>query len=163
MPVSFNANEIFEMAEEIERNGAEFYRKAAQKTSDEQIKKMFLDMADMEDGHLRAFQEMRTQLRDSEKEQNVFDPDNQGALYLQTMADAHGYEGRISPLKEFTGEESVKEILEIALNAEKESVVFYYGIRSMVSLKAGRSQVELIINEELSHITTLLKRLKSLK
>lgn len=162
MAVSFNADEIFEMAEEIERNGAKFYRKAAQETSDEKIKKMFLDMAEMEDGHLRTFEQMRTQLSEGQKEQNIFDPNNEGAMYLQTMADAHGYEGRISPQKEFTGNESVKEILEIALNAEKESVVFYYGIRSMVSMKAGRSQVELIINEELSHITTLLKYLKKL-
>ena len=26
MAITFNANEIFEMAEEIERNGAKFYR-----------------------------------------------------------------------------------------------------------------------------------------
>ena len=47
MSITFNANEIFEMAEEIERNGAKFYRKAAQNTSDNQTKQMLLDMADM--------------------------------------------------------------------------------------------------------------------
>jgi rubrerythrin len=162
MPATFNANEIFEMAEEMERNGAKFYRKAAQNTSDKQTKQMLLDMADMEDGHLATFQEMREQLSGQEKGWTVFDPDNQSVLYLQTMADARGYEGKISPSKELTGSETPKEILETALNSEKESVVFYFGLKNLVPPKAGRDKVEAIILEELSHITTLLKKLKSL-
>ena len=162
MPITFNANEIFEMAEEIERNGARFYRKAAENTSDKETKKILLDMADMEDWHLATFKEMREQLSGQEKGWAVFDPDNQSALYLQAMADARGYEGKITPNKELAGNETTKEILETALNSEKESVVFYFGLKGMVPVKAGRDKVEAIIIEELSHITILLKQLKSL-
>ena len=162
MPITFNANEIFEMAEEIEKNGAVFYRKAAENTSDEEIKKMLLDMANMEDGHLATFQEMRKQLSNQEQGWTIFDPDNQSVLYLQAMADARGYEGKITPTKELTGSETPKEILETALNSEKESVVFYFGLKGLVPIKAGRDKVEAIIIEELSHITTLLNKLKSL-
>ena len=162
MPITFNANEIFEMAEEMERNGAKFYRKAAQNASDDQTKQMLLDMADMEDGHLKTFEEMREQLSGQEKGWTVFDPDNQSVLYLQVMADARGFEGKITPTKELTGSETPKEILETALNSEKESVVFYFGLKGMVPVKAGRDKVEAIIIEELSHITTLLNKLKSL-
>ncbi len=162
MPITFNANEIFEMAEEMERNGARFYRKAAQNASDKQTKQILLGMADMEDGHLKTFQNMREELSDREKQPTVFDPDNQSALYLQAMADARSYEGKITPSKELTGSETPKEILETALNSEKESIVFYFGLKGMVSVKAGRDKVEAIIIEELSHITTLLNKLKSL-
>jgi len=162
MPITFNANEIFEMAEEMERNGDRFYRKAAKNASDNQTKKMLLDMADMEDGHLATFKEMRKQLSAREKGFTIFDPDNQSVLYLQTMADARGYEGKITPTKELTGNETTKEILEIALNSEKESVVFYFGLKELVPVKAGRDKVEAIIIEELSHITTLLNKLKAL-
>ncbi len=162
MPTTFNANEIFEMAEEMERNGAKFYRKAAENASDDQTKQMLLDMADMEDGHLKTFEEMRGQLSGQEKGWTIFDPDNQSALYLQAMADARGYEGKITPTKELTGNEATKEILEIALNSEKESVVFYFGLKGLVPIRAGRDKVEAIIIEELSHITTLLNKLKSL-
>ncbi|MFH1615371.1 MAG: ferritin family protein [Planctomycetota bacterium] len=150
------------MAEEIEKNGAVFYRKAAENTSDEEIKKMLLDMANMEDGHLATFQEMRKQLSNQEQGWTIFDPDNQSVLYLQAMADARGYEGKITPTKELTGSETPKEILETALNSEKESVVFYFGLKGLVPIKAGRDKVEAIIIEELSHITTLLNKLKSL-
>jgi len=162
MPITFNANEIFEMAEEIERNGARFYRKAAQNASDKATKQMLLGTADMEDEHLKIFREMRGQLSGQEKEPPVFDPDNQSVLYLQAMADARGYEGKITPNKELTGSETTKEILETALNSEKESVVFYFGLKGLVPVKAGRDKVEAIIIEELSHITTLLNKLKTL-
>ena len=162
MPITFNADEIFEMAEEIERNGAEFYRQAAQNTTDEQTKQMLLDMAVMEDEHLEIFEKMREQLNEQEKGWAIFDPDDQSALYLQVMADARGYEGKITPTKELTGSETPKEILETALNSEKESIVFYFGLKGLVPVRAGRDKVEAIIIEELSHITTLLKKLKSL-
>ena len=163
MGITFNANEIFEMAEEIERNGAKFYRRASANSPDEKTKQMLLDMAVMEDEHLKTFQQMREELSGREKEAMVFDPDNLSVLYLQAMADARGYEGKITPAKELTGNETPKEIIEIALNSEKESVVFYFGLKGFVPVKAGRDKVEAVIIEELGHITTLLGRLKSLE
>ena len=163
MSITFNASEVFEMAEEMERNGAKFYKKAAENASDEQTKELLLTMADVENKHLMTFQKMREELSDKEKEPTVFDPDNQSVLYLQAMADAHGYEGKISPTKELTGNETIKEIIEIALNAEKESVVFYFGLKSMMPSNAGREKVEAIIFEELGHITIMLEKLKSVQ
>ena len=162
MPVTFNADEVFEIAEKMEANAEEFYKEAAEKASDKPTKKLFQNLAAMENGHQKIFKNLRVQLGAGEKEQTTYDPDNQAVLYLQEMASARGYEGRISPVKKFTGNESIKKIVEIALNSEKEAVVFYYGLRSMVSVKAGKDKIELIINEELSHITALLRNLKSL-
>ncbi len=162
MPITFNADEIFEMAEEIERNGAKFYRKAASDTSDKAAQKMLLDLAVMEDGHLEIFQAMRRKLTDKEKEPVVYDPDNEAAQYLQAMADMHGCEGKISPIKELTGKETLREIIEIALNAEKESVVFYFGLKNFVPDIAGKNRVEKIINEEIGHINALNQRLLEL-
>ncbi len=162
MSITFNADEIFEIAEEMEKNGAKFYRKAAENTCDDQTKQMLLKLATMEDGHLQTFKSMRRQLCGSEKVQNTFDPDNEAALYLQAFADARGYEGKKSPTEELTGKESTKEVLEIALNDEKEAVVFYTGLKSLVSEKAGRDKVEMIIAEEMGHIAILLNQLKAL-
>ena len=67
MGITFNADEIFEMAEQIERNGAKFYREAAEKSSDADIKKMLQDLAAMEDGHQLTFSQMRKELSPDEK------------------------------------------------------------------------------------------------
>ena len=99
MSIRFSADEIFEMAEEIERNGGKFYRKAAEGAADNDIRRYLLDMAAMEDGHLHTFAEMREHLSDAEREVVTFDPENEAALYLDAMADSHGTEGKKSVTK----------------------------------------------------------------
>lgn len=160
MAVTFNANEIFEMAEQIEKNGAMFYREAAKKVSDEKMKKMLVSLAEMEDVHLEIFQEMRKQLRPGEKEEVTFDPDNQAMLYLKDMAGSHGLEGKKSHTEKLTGRETKREILEIAISAEKSSVVFYTGLKELVPASAGRDKVEKIIKEEYGHLVLLQSFIK---
>jgi len=162
MSMNFNADEIFEMAEQIERNGAKFYREAAGKISNREMKEMFLNMATMEDGHLKTFQEMRKELAAQEKAETVFDPYNEATLYLQTMADGKGIEGMKSPTEELTGNESSQELLEIAIGAEKNSVLFYVGLKDLVTAKAGRDKVETIIREEVKHVADLRRQLMAL-
>ena len=163
MPIKFNADEIFEIAEQMERNGMKFYRKAADRASDKQTKQMLLEMAGMEAEHLKTFEHMRRYLTNKEKAETVFDPDNEDSLYLATKAYSHGSEGRKSPTEELTGTESIAEILKIALNAEKDSVIYYFGLRSFVPPKAGRDKVDAIIAEEVEHITMLNQKLASLE
>jgi rubrerythrin len=163
MGITFNADEIFEMAENIERDGAKFYRQAAKSAPDKKTKQMLTDLASMEDGHLKTFQEMRKNLSPREKEQMVFDPYNEAAMYLQTMAEGHGWEGRKSLTEQLTGKEKIEDILKIAVNAENNSVAFYTGLKELVPLRAGRDKVEAIIKEELGHIATLNRTLAALK
>lgn len=60
MPIEFNADEIFLLAKRIERNGAEFYRKAAEIIKPgSPAEQLLLGLAAMEDEHLETFIEMR--------------------------------------------------------------------------------------------------------
>ncbi len=108
----------------------------------------------MEDGHLKIFQEMRKQLDASDREPTTFDPDNEAALYLQAMAASHGIEGKKDRLTKLSGNETIKEIFEIAVNAEKNSIVFYTALKNFVSA-TGRDKVDTIISEELGHLAIL--------
>lgn len=162
MSITFNADEIFEMAEQIERNGAKFYREAAEKASDADVKKMLLELAAMEDGHEQTFMDMRKELSQEDKEANVYDPDDQVAQYLKTMADFHGTEGKVSSSEKLTGSESMSEILQIALQAEKNSIAFYVGIKDMVISKSSKDKVQAIIIEEMAHVSTIGGKLQTL-
>jgi rubrerythrin len=161
MVITYTADEIFEMAEESERNAAEFYREAAERSSNEETRKLLLDMSATEIEHLETFQNMREKLS-AEEGMSIFDPLGRSTMFLQAMADARTWEGRVNPTRELSGNETAKEIVEIALEAEKEMVVFYVGLKDMVYFKAGKDKVEDIIIEELAHISALLKKLKSL-
>ena len=163
MGITFNADEIFEMAEEIERNGASFYREAAKNASAKKTKHMLLDMAAMEEDHLNTFAEMRKQFKQEEKEQVIFDPNNEAALYLQTIADSHGWEGKVSLTEKLTGHEKIEDILQIAIDAEKNSIVFYVGLKDLVPARSGKDKVEAIMKEEMSHLTKLNQALAALE
>ncbi|MBN2127865.1 MAG: ferritin family protein [Sedimentisphaerales bacterium] len=162
MGVTFNANEIFEMAEEIERNGAVFYREVAKKASGQAMKDMFLAMAAMEDAHLQTFQEMRKELSEQEKAETTFDPYNEATLYLQALADSKGFEGMKGPAVKLSGKESMEEILNASIDAEKNSVLFYVGLKDLVSARAGKEKVETIIKEEVKHVADLRRQLSAL-
>ncbi len=62
MAITFNADEIFEMAEQIERNGARFYRDAAAQITDAENKEFLESLGEMEDTHLAIFSAMRTEV-----------------------------------------------------------------------------------------------------
>jgi rubrerythrin len=158
MGISFNIDEIFEMAEEIERNGAQFYRKAAEQSSDKQIEQTLLNFAAMEDAHEVTFAAMRSEIRSA----TAYDPDGVAAAYLQAIADARGFEGKVSPDEELTGSESIKEIIQIALRAEKESVAFYAGMKDVVISENGKAKVDAIIKEEMTHVAQLTNMLADL-
>jgi rubrerythrin len=161
MPMPFNADEIFEMAQQIERNGAKFYRAAAKKIS--AMKETFLELADMEDEHLKTFTDMRSNLSAAEKEPLVFDPDSQAAMYLQVMANGHVFDIKTDPTRQLTGRKTAEDILKMAIGLEKDSIVFYSALKESVSRKAGKDKVEAIIAEEMSHIVILGDKLASLK
>ena len=161
MPMPFNADEIFEMAEQIERNGAKFYRAAAKKIP--AAKQALLELASMEDQHLKTFMDMRAKLSAAEQEPLVFDPDGQAQMYLRVMANGHVFDVKTDSAKQLTAKQTAQDILRVAIGLEKDSVVFYTGLKECVSRKAGKDRVEAIIAEEMGHIGTISRMLTDLK
>lgn len=157
MSYDFNADDIFEMAEQIERNGAIFYRGAADGIEDPDAKGFLMDLAVMEDAHEKTFAALRKSLTETEKTSTVFDPEGEAASYLKALADT-----RIFFEKEIDTS-SMKEILKAAILAEKDSIVFYLGMKDLVSENLGQSRLDDIIKEEMSHINLLSRRLIATK
>ena len=162
MSFEFNADEILAMAEQIERNGALFYRKAAELVKNPEVSKLLQDLATWEDGHERAFAAIRADLSNQEREPRAFDPEDETSMYLQTMADGHVFDVKVNPADKLTGKESAEDILRMAIGQEKDSIVFYTGLKEMISQKAGRERIEEIIKEEMSHIGFLNREIAAL-
>ena len=161
MGMPFNADEVFEMAEQIERNGAKFYRAAAEKFP--QIGDLLLDLASMEDKHEETFAAMRAELSGTEAEPIVFDPNGEAQMYLQVMADDHIFNPQADPVEQLAGKESPEDVLKMAIGVERDSVAFYVGLKEAVSRRAGKDKVEDIIKEEISHVAILKKKIDSLQ
>jgi len=163
MSVTFNAIEIFEIAERIERNGEKFYRKAAEGLSDEDIRQTLLSLAEMEAEHEETFANMRKQISHKERELITFEPENEMTLYLQAIANGHIFDLKKDPSEQLTGKETIDNILKLAIEAEKDSIVFYVGLKNFVPAKAGQDKVEEIIEEEMGHIVVLNQKLEAWK
>ena len=153
MGIIFNANEVFEMAKQIEINGAAFYRKAAQ--NNPQNKKLLLDIASQEDEHLKIFVKMQKTISSHKAETGVFDPDNEGVLYLKALADAKVFDAKNNPASLLKGTEKLQDIIRLAIGLEKDSIIFYLGIKEMVPKKLGEDKIMAIVKEEMNHISWL--------
>ena len=62
-----------------------------------------------------------------------------------------------------TGKEGMADILNTAIGLEKQSILFYQGLKDMVGKKLGRDWLDTIIKEEASHVATLMGELKKLQ
>jgi rubrerythrin len=160
--LDFSADEIFEMAQQIERNGALFYRKAASLAKASASAPFFLKLAAMEDAHEKIFARMRGELTAAERMKRISEPENQGPAYLRAWADRQVFDVRSDPSERITGREGPEDILRMAIGLEKDSVVFYLGMKNAVPERLGRDRVDEIIQEEMGHIDLLSRELQTL-
>ncbi len=163
MSVTFNADEVLEMAERIERNGAAFYRKAAEVVSEPSQQKRLQELAAWEDEHRGTFASMRAQLTEKEREPQVFDPDDDNSLYLAAMADRNVFDVDADLTALLSSDATLEDILKIAIGAEKDSIVFYVGMQPFLPERLGKGKVDDIINEEKGHIALLSRELRGLQ
>jgi len=159
--VPFSADEVLGIAERIERNGARFYRKAADLISDSRARKKLLDLAAMEDEHEKVFAAMRADLSGRENEPTAADPWGEAALYLQGIADGHVFDVGQDPVEWLTSKRSKEDILTAAIGHEKDSIVLYLGIREMVPEELGKDKIDAILKEEMGHVAVLSNQLSS--
>ena len=107
----------------------------------------------MEDEHEQTFKQMRSELTKNEKIMTSFDPEGESEAYLKSLADTRVfYEKNIDTT-------SLKEILKSGITAEKDSIVFYLGMKEVVPPHLGKDKLDGIIKEEMNHIKLLSKRL----
>ena len=162
MTVALNSIAAFEIAERIERNGAAFYRRAAEMFDAFRVSKILLDLAAWENKHEQVFARMRAQLPKRPAVPGA--PGNEEALpEPQVMAGLAVFGIRSDPADDLYGNESEEDILRMALQKEKDSIVFYHGLKDFVGDKADKAQIDRIIKEEMRHVVTLDELLNEIK
>jgi rubrerythrin len=121
--------------------------------ADPASKKMLIQLAQMEEDHEKTYKQLRAGLKDDDKTATVFDPENEGVQYLRALADTRVFFQVKADLK------SMQEIWKTAIQAEKDSIVFYLGMKEVVPKGFGEKRIDEIIREEMAHITLLSKQL----
>lgn len=154
MSVKYSAREAFEMAGQIERNGAEFYRLAAASEQDPSRRRILDSLRAMELDHEKVFASMAAESAAGPGD-DWFDPDGQAALYMRALAGGAVFGPGGDAAAIVAGAKSAEDVLRRAIVLEKDSIMFYLGIRKATPADLGRDRVDAIIDEEMKHVVTL--------
>ncbi|NIP32686.1 hypothetical protein GWN26_06385, partial [Candidatus Saccharibacteria bacterium] len=104
-----------------------------------------------------------TTLTEKDKSPKVFDPNDEVSQYLAAMADTMGGEGSPSVADSLTGDETLEEILQIAVGLEKDAILFYLGIKDLITSRSGKDRIDEIIRQERRHVAQLSNLLEKFK
>jgi len=158
MAITFSASELINIAIGIERRGIAFYDTMARSTENAEARNVFQYLADMERTHVRIFQGM---LGETDKYQPQESYAGEYAAYLQALVDSAVFTDDSITSEMATQLSSDIEAMELAIGAEKDSILFYYEMKEIMPQRA-QPTVSKIITEEKSHLRELSELKKKL-
>ncbi len=144
----FSLREAVEQAIQTEKLGYEFYRVMAEKFKDNgAMKELCESLAEKERGHEKTFSDLMLDI----KEAGEVDWE-EVSKYLRAIVESEFFLGKGKSLPSLDGVKTVADAVRIALGFEKETLLYFYGIRDLIMEKEVVSR---IIEEEKSHIVWL--------
>ncbi len=153
---AFTAAEAIEMAMEIEQNGETFYTTAAKKSTDTDVTALFEDLASRERGHYQVFEGMLGDVQPApELAAEEYD---QYQTYVTAALENALFAGPDKALALAEEAEERESALRAAIGFEKDTLLFFYDVRDMVS-ETDREAITNIIREEKKHLRRLTKLL----
>ena len=158
MSIAFSESELINIAIGIEGRGIVFYDVMAKSTKNDAAREVFNYLADMEREHIKTFQSM---LGEADKFQPSTDQGGEYTAYLQALVDSAVFSDDMVTSEMATRAESDIEALELAIRAEKDSILFYYEMKEVMPQRA-QATVNKIIAEEKSHLRQLSELKKKL-
>ncbi len=111
-----------------------------------------MDLAVMEDKHEKIFKELRLELKKKAGMEDSY-IDEEPAQYLRAVAGGYVFPINVDPAERLKADESLMDILNFAIELEKDSIVFYLGLREAMPEDLGRFDISQIIKEEMKHIS----------
>ena len=145
----FSAREIIDMAIKIERNGENYYRQATVKVTDPSLQSLLLFLADEEHEHARWFEAFKQRIKDSAEDRKL--AEITGTM-LQSVVGNQRFSLDDADLAEL---DSTDKLIGIAIEFEKDSILFYEMLQSFIEDSETLRQLNEIIAEENRHIEML--------
>jgi len=145
----FSAREIIDMAIKIERNGENYYRQATAKVTDPSLQSLLLFLADEEHEHARWFEAFKERIKDSAEDRKLAEI---SGTMLQSVVGNQRFSLDDADLAEL---DSTEELVGIAIEFEKDSILFYEMLQAFIEDSETLRQLNEIIAEENRHIEML--------
>ena len=157
-PQTLTPLEIAKIACDIETDGSDFYKAGAAAVSNPDARNTFNSLALEEAQHMNSFRGLYAELDalsgGSESSVEVlFNEDI--THYLRVLTRGRVFPGAKSSQAWFASHPTVEEIIRVALEIEKSSILFYTEIAAHNAFIASRQLIETVLREEKSHLVKL--------
>lgn len=153
----YSIDEIMEMAIQTETLGYQFYTGMAEKfKKDAGLAALFTTLASKEKTHERTFSNLKDSVSKNGTEPVQWE---EVTPYMRAFVESEFFLGRGKSLPTMDHLRTVQDVVKFALGFEKETLLYFMELRSIVKEKAV---VDAVIDEEKSHIVWLDKFRKGL-
>lgn len=147
----FSAPEVVEMGIQIEKNGRDFYSGAIALIKSDKPKDIFTYLAGEEEKHIMTFEAMLLDVKKYEPSEAY---PGEYFAYLKALAKGYVF------TKEGKGKEIAKNVksqdnaIELGIGFEKDSILFYQGMKQIV-LEDEHEVIQKLIEQEQKHLLKL--------
>ena len=145
----FSVGDIIDLATQIEENGENVYRKAVEKAPNPSLASLLQWLADEEAKHISWFNELREVANSTPIDPQL---EELGKNILRSVV---GEQSFSLDEADFSRIDTVKELLRLAIEFEKDTILFYEMIQTFVQDRETLDHLKEIIEEETRHIGLL--------
>ena len=158
MSITLSAGELINIAIGIEKQGAAYYDVMAKSTWHELARDLFQHLAGMEKQHITTFQAM---LDDAAKDEAPLQFTAEHEAYMQALIENAVFTDELAASELATHLDNEIEAIDIAIDAEKHSILFYYQMKEIIP-PSIETVVQKILMEEKVHLSQLAEIKKRL-
>lgn len=151
--------EIIDAAVSIEENGYAFYKSVEGAIDDKDVKEVFSFLAGEENRHIVAFKKIYDEIGDLED--TVID-DEDSSDYIKALAEKNVFTKKDAVNDLVKNINTPFDAINLALNFERDSILFFSEIKNFVS-QDNQDLINKLIKEEHDHIVKLHKLENQLK
>jgi rubrerythrin len=159
---SIGVHEVFQIAMQVERNGAEFYRRAAKLYDNLLVSDVLNRLSKWEHENLGATRRMYARFVRHSRKHGIYRHGKLETPEGVLMAGLAGFGIHPDPADELSGHESCIQVLNFAVQKERDAVVFYTGLKGFMDDPNEHENIDEVINEEIRHITYLEQAIQQL-
>ncbi|MEW8958984.1 hypothetical protein MHOCP_13380 [Moorella humiferrea] len=153
----FHASEVFAFARAIEQKGQAFYQAMAASARDDRARKLFQRLALEEGQHILDFEQLASKA-------TPYDPPEsypgEYEAYMQALVDSNVFPKDLHPetlAKQITNDE---EALNFAIQFEKDALLFFSGLKNLVSV-TETAMIDELLRQERRHLCDLHSALQN--
>lgn len=155
----FAGSEIVELGIQIEKNGRDFYNTLANQSKSPPAKEAFKYLAGEEEKHIAVFQKI---LDSAHKYEPTESYPGEYFAYMSALASEHVFTQKDKGEEIAKSVKGDKEAIDMGIGFEKDSIIFYEGMKKAVQEHEYNAIEQLIVQEQ-SHLKQLFDLKKEAK